>query len=55
MLSTGTEFTNAQQVIDAIAKLCQDDFVVTGHILDRGDAYYELHQQCYLIKFTKMA
>ena len=53
VLSTGTEFTNGTAGINAIAESCEDDFIVKGHILDRGDAYYELHQQCYLINLQK--
>jgi hypothetical protein len=52
MLSTGTEFTNGTTAIDALLKECQPDYLVKGHILDRGDAYYELHQQCFLVNLT---
>ena len=49
VFSTGTEFTNGENCIDALLAECTDDFLVKGHILYRTGAYYELHQQCYLI------
>jgi len=49
VLSTGTEFTNGSKFFEAIETLIQVDFLVAGHILDRKDAYYELHHQCYVI------
>jgi len=49
MFSTGTEFTNGSKFFEAIEELIQIDFLVAGHILDRKDAYYELHHQCYVI------
>jgi hypothetical protein len=49
VFSTGTEFLNGDACFNELVKLCSDDFLIKGHILDRGDAYYELHQQCYLI------
>jgi hypothetical protein len=49
ILSSGTEFINGEGCIDAIVNECTENFLVKGHVLDRGDAYYELHQQCFLI------
>lgn len=49
VFSTGTEFINGYSFFEAIEKECADDFLVKGHILDRGNAYYELHHQCYLV------
>jgi hypothetical protein len=53
VLSTGTEFINGGMFFDALSELVKKDFVVAGHILDRGDAYYELHSQCYVINLAK--
>ena len=53
VFSTGTEFINGRSFFNAIEKLIQTDFYVYGHILDRGDAYYELHHQCYLLNLEK--
>jgi hypothetical protein len=49
VFSTGTEFINGTSFFDEILKLIKQNFFIAGHILDRGDAYYELHHQCYLI------
>jgi hypothetical protein len=49
VFSTGTEFINGSAFFDAILELCKADFFIAGHILDRKDAYYELHHQCYMI------
>jgi hypothetical protein len=49
VFSTGTEFINGDSFFKNIELECTDDFLIKGHILDRGDAYYELHHQCYLI------
>lgn len=53
VLSTGTEFINGTACFDAIEKLIQQDFFIAGHILDRKDAYYELHHQCYVVNLEK--
>jgi hypothetical protein len=53
VFSTGTEFINGRSFFNEIEKLIQTDFYVYGHILDRGDAYYELHNQCYLLNLER--
>lgn len=53
VFSTGTEFLNGTTCLDELINECNDDFLIKGHILDRKDAYYELHQQCYLINLKK--
>ena len=53
VFSTGTEFTNGTAFFDAILKLTKQDFFLAGHLLDRYDAYYELHHQCYVINLEK--
>lgn len=53
VFSTGTEFINGLDFFNEIEKLIQTDFYIYGHILDRGEAYYELHSQCYLINLSK--
>jgi len=49
VFSTGTEFINGQDFFEEIKKIVTDDYFVAGHVLDRDDAYYELHHQCYMI------
>jgi len=53
VLSTGTEFISGTSFFKEIEKICQSDFFIYGHILDRQEAYYELHHQCYLINLEK--
>lgn len=49
VFSTGTEFINGNSFFKLIEKECNDNYLVKGHILDRRNAYYELHHQCYLV------
>lgn len=53
VFSTGTEFINGTAFFDAIVELTKLDFVIAGHVLDRKDAYYELHHQCYMVNLEK--
>ena len=53
VFSTGTEFIFGTNFFKEIDKLCESDFFIYGHILDRQEAYYELHHQCYLINLEK--
>jgi hypothetical protein len=52
VFSTGTEFINGESFFDKIKEISNTDYFVVGHILDRKDAYYELHQQCYMINLS---
>lgn len=49
VFSTGTEFINGNSFFKNLKDLIKQDFFLAGHILDRGDAYYELHHQCYVV------
>ena len=49
VFSTGTEFINGSSFYDAVENLSKTETFLAGHILDRGDAYYELHNQCYFV------
>jgi hypothetical protein len=63
MLTTGTEFDfdssmlatsnfneNGDNFINVAKNFCvSNDFFIAGHILDREESYYELHQQCYIL------
>jgi len=53
VFSTGTEFINGDKFFENIGSLISKEFFIAGHILDRGDAYYELHHQCYVINLIK--
>ena len=49
VFTTGTEFINGYTFFECIERLVESKVALAGHILDRGDAYYELHHQCYLV------
>ena len=53
VFSTGTEFINGSLFFKKLKELLDTDFFICGHILDREDAYYELHHQCYVINLKK--
>jgi hypothetical protein len=53
VFSTGTEFINGMKFFNEIENLISSDFFLAGHILDRGNAYYELHHQCYVVNLKK--
>ena len=46
---TGTEFINGEAFFITVEDYINNDFLIAGHILDRKEAYYELHKQCYII------
>jgi hypothetical protein len=51
VLSTGTEFINGDEFFNEVEKEVYSgkEFFLLGHIPDRDDGYYELHEQCYII------
>lgn len=51
VLSTGTEFINGDDFFHEVEKAVYGDydFFLMGHIPDRDDGYFELHEQCYII------
>lgn len=51
VLSTGTEFINGDEFFHEVEKEVYSgkEFFLLGHIPDRDDGYYELHEQCYII------
>lgn len=53
VLATGTEFINGDSFFQSVEDIATTEFFIAGHILDRKEAYYELHQQCYVINLKK--
>jgi hypothetical protein len=49
VFSMGTVLAGNTSFLDLVKEKCQDDFFLMGHILDRKEGYYELHDQCYII------
>lgn len=55
IMSPGTEYINGLNFFNELENLIQQDFFIAGHFLDRKDAYYELHHQCYVINLKDYA
>jgi hypothetical protein len=55
VLSTGTEFINGDEFFHEVEKSVYGDhkFFLMGHVADRDDGYYELHDQCYIINLQQ--
>jgi hypothetical protein len=55
VLSTGTEFINGIKFFQEVENRINsnEELFLIGHIPDRDDGYYELHQQCYIINLKK--
>jgi hypothetical protein len=59
MIACGTSFKLSEKIYSAIDNLCQQDFFIAGHILDRhnhsfyGNACYELHHQFYIVNLNE--
>lgn len=49
VIATGTSFKLSDRLIQAIINKCKEDFFLAGHILDRGDYFFELHHQFYIV------
>lgn len=49
VIATGTSFKLSDRLLDEIKNKCQEDFFVAGHIMDRDEAYFELHHQFYIV------
>lgn len=59
IISAGTSLGLSDRLFKAIENLCQDEFFIAGHILDRSNhsyykknACFELHQQFYIVNLT---
>ena len=50
VISAGTEFLHGEDFF----KYADTNCFLLGHILDMGDAYYHLHEQCYVIDLTQL-
>jgi hypothetical protein len=52
VFTNDTEFEGSAFFKNLI-RLVQRDFFLVGHILDRKNAYYELHDQCFVVNLEK--
>ena len=53
VFNMATEFIGGTGFFDCIERLVAEDYFIAGHVLDRKDAFYELHHQCYVINLEK--
>ena len=49
----GTVWADNTKFFDQIKEIYHSDLFLMGHILDKKEAYYELHPQCYIINLEK--
>jgi hypothetical protein len=58
VVATGMSLGLSDRLFPAIDKLCEQDFFIAGHILDRNEnsywrnGYYELHHQFYIVRLA---
>lgn len=53
IISPGTEFINGSDFFNFLKAAIDKDFFIMGHVLDRKDAYYELHHQCFVVNLEE--
>lgn len=53
VVALGTSFKLSDRIFDAVDELCKKDFFIAGHILDRGEWYYEIHHQFYVVNLAE--
>lgn len=53
VLTCGTVWADRLDFFDLLEDTCDDDMFLMGHILDKKEAYYELHPQCYILNLKK--
>lgn len=51
--SCGTVWADNLDFFNYLPDACNEELFVEGHILDKKEAYYELHEQCYIINLKK--
>lgn len=51
VVATGSNLSKKQNLLNAIPEFLAShpDLSIAGHLLDKGDKFYELHHQCYII------
>ena len=53
MIATGTSLRLSERLFAAIREKCTEQFYLAGHVLDRGDSFYELHHQFYIVNMEQ--
>jgi hypothetical protein len=52
LVASGTSLKLSEKLFEAVEDKCKEEFTLAGHILDRGDAYYELHHQFIIVRLS---
>lgn len=52
VFNIGTEFINGLDFFHAVEELVKQNFYIAGHVLDRKEAWYELHHQCFVVNLN---
>jgi hypothetical protein len=55
IVTTGTYLWMGDRLFNEVDILCQQEFFIAGHVLDRGDFYLELHKQFYIVNLNEYA
>ena len=50
---TGTHLGFSDRLFSSVEEKCKEHFTLSGHILDRGDAYYEIHNQFFIMNLNE--
>ena len=53
VMITGTHIGLSDRLFGYIEEKCTEHFTIAGHILDRGDAYYEIHNQFFILNLEE--
>jgi hypothetical protein len=53
VMITGTHLGLSERLFDNVEDKCKEHFSIAGHILERGDSYYEIHNQFFIINLLE--
>lgn len=53
VIITGTHIGLSDRLFNHVEEKCKEHFTLCGHILDRGDAYYEIHNQFFIMNLSE--
>ena len=52
IVASGTSLKLSEKLYRYVEEKCAEDITIAGHILDRGESYYELHHQFYILRLS---
>jgi len=50
---TGTHLGLSDRLFSSVEQKCKEQFTLAGHVLDRNDAYYEIHNQFFIMNLEE--